>query len=291
MSTPLKTTTLALLTGSLFVASTSAPAQAAVVQHLKTEGKALTAFFSREIASCPARDGSGDTWKGHVYVQLVYDHLSRKQSGEVTYDDVHMSVDVINPCLPNDGYFVFRASGCTTWGSAEMCWTDPVYSSRSVTIDKNLQSGKLVATIPLYGDSNSCGYSAEVTLDFAHTDDKKIKFNDTWHYYGVETAGGPLLRMSGKYSGTVQPANATGSIKLSGWKNLDGTPNMVTMMDGTVTNDPCGVMPYIPANLATGNVVFENWDTARQSPYTAIKDIYDTDFRTVVNHPLPRGAK
>lgn len=271
---------------ALVACALAAPvAHAETLVKSKLQGKALVALFEQQISSCPARDGSGETWRGVLGAQVTYAQTELKSSGAVAYEDVDVLVWRSDPCgeLPE-----FIAGGCTTFGGPDKCWTDPVYTSKSVSVDGRLRAGRVVAIVPLYGVSDGCGYSAEVSLDWTATADRRIKWNGVAHYYGFEVLDGPLVRYGAHSQATVQPATASGTIRIGGWRNLDGSLAATETPSGPTT-DPCGSIATFPANWAARNVLWDPYDPDRVAPWTSIQERYDTEFRRIVGNVPPRG--
>lgn len=276
-----------LLATLLIIPALASPAQARKILQSKIRGKVLWAVFEQKLSECTNPNNPSETWQGFAFAQVSYiERVEKKdESGlTVTEPDVYVTLWRSDPCNPVSE---FQADGCTTVGPRG-CWSDPVYATKTIKVDAKLQSGSIVANVPLYGVSNGCGYSAEVSLNWVATTDKRIAWNGTYHYYGFETEGGPLIRYDAHTKATVQPAHASGSLKVNGWRNLDGTLAQYPVYGGGTSLDPCNELATLPSNWALSNVLWDKYDSDHVAPWTSIQESSDTDYRTTVQRVLPK---
>lgn len=223
----------------------------------------MSALFRAPFAECELPDPNDETRtitaRAEVVTQLQYiEGVDRADQSR--RDRVYVQTLVRDPCgaatsdtesmgcinsTPDDGFCPVRA----------------IYETKPGTVAPSLLSGSVRATVPTM-DGNGCLYTVDLALDWRATEDKTVRWQDTWQY-DVDDNGlgsGPLTVLLHNGIAT-QTATSGGTITLKAWRDP---------VTGALAAGCSELDPRIPTNVAIGNVLWSEWDPDHQVPYTWI---------------------
>jgi len=247
---------------------------AQVIYQQMLQERGLVALFTAPFDECQQPDPYDPeqtiTVRGRVTTQLTYiEGVDRADMS--SRDRVYAEVSIYNPCRAPGANPQF--SGCINSTPDDgFCIARAVTEAKLGTIAPSLLAGSLSAAVPALEQDTGCRYTVEAALSWRATDDKRLRWHDTWQY-GVPDNGlgsGPL-RVLLHVGEVLQSATAAGTIELKPWRD----PITGAIPDG------CALDPLIPTNVAAVNIVWSEYDPEHTFPFTRISSAQNNAFEIV----------